>query len=129
MFAIPPRSPDINPIENFFHLLQIELTKQALERKIRHETFTEFSSRVKDTMSNFSASTIDKVINSMDKRISLIIKGKKEKTEIFRISFFYKELYRGGQISVACRTGAVHLDFVHCFFLLFTRKFCSLFSR
>ena len=63
MFAIPPRSPDISPVENLFHLLQKELTKQALERKIRHETFTEFSSRVKDTISNFSASTIDKIIN------------------------------------------------------------------
>ena len=30
MFAILPQSPDINPIENFFHLLQILLTKQAL---------------------------------------------------------------------------------------------------
>ena len=76
MFAIPPRSTDINPIENFFRLLQIELTKQALERKIRHETFTEFSARVKDTMINFSASTTDKIINSMDERMSLIIKGR-----------------------------------------------------
>ena len=76
MFAIPPRSPDINPIENFFHLLQIESTKQALERKIRHETFIEFSAHVKDTVLNFSASTIDKIVNSMDKRMSLIIKGK-----------------------------------------------------
>ena len=78
MFAIPPRSPDLNPTENFFHLLQIELTKQALERKIRHETFTEFSARVKDTMLNFSASTIDKIINSMDERMSVIIKGKRK---------------------------------------------------
>ena len=76
VFPIPPRSPDINPIENYFHLLPKGLTKQPLERKIRHETFIEFSARVKDTMLNFSASTIDKIINSMDKRMSLIIKGK-----------------------------------------------------
>ena len=76
MYAILPRSPDINPIQRFFHLLQIGLTKQALERKIRHETFTEFSGRVKDKILNFSASTIDKIINSVDKRMSLIIKGK-----------------------------------------------------
>ena len=78
MFAIPPRNPDINPIENFFHLLQIALIKQALECKIRHETFTEFSARVKDSMFNFSASTIDKIIKSMDKRMSLIVKGKEK---------------------------------------------------
>ena len=40
---ITPQSPDINPIENFFHLVKKELRRQALEQNITHETFDEFS--------------------------------------------------------------------------------------
>ncbi len=30
MFSIPPRSPDLNPIENLFHLIQEKLENGAL---------------------------------------------------------------------------------------------------
>ena len=40
---IPPRSPDINPIENFFHSMTEKLRQQALKQNITHETFPEFS--------------------------------------------------------------------------------------
>ena len=34
MFAIPPRSPNINPIENIFHLVRKQLRDDALTHKI-----------------------------------------------------------------------------------------------
>jgi transposase len=79
MFAIPPRSPDINPIENFFHLVQLTLNKAALDGGITKETFKEFSVRVRDTINNFPVQTVDKIIDSMDRRMSQIIKLKGER--------------------------------------------------
>ena len=74
-FSIPPRSPDMNPIENIFHLVKRRLNSDAIENNI-HEGFKEFSDRVKKTMTNFPTNIIDNTIDSMDKRISLIIKSK-----------------------------------------------------
>ena len=34
LLAIPPRSPDINPIENVFHLIGQDLSRQAGEQNI-----------------------------------------------------------------------------------------------
>ena len=34
MFSIPSRSPDINPIENFFHLVKKQLNRDALKQNI-----------------------------------------------------------------------------------------------
>ena len=42
LLSIPPRSPDINPIENLFHLVRRELDRQALTGNITHETYEEF---------------------------------------------------------------------------------------
>ena len=39
MFAIPPRSPDINLIENIFHLVHKQLGQDALRNKIEKESF------------------------------------------------------------------------------------------
>ena len=39
MLSIPPRSPDINPIENFFHLMKKQLNKDALEQNITQESY------------------------------------------------------------------------------------------
>ena len=46
IFSIPPRSPDINPIENFFHLINNCLRQEAIEKKIKRESFEEFSDMV-----------------------------------------------------------------------------------
>ena len=78
-FAIPPRSPDLNPIENFFHLVNLELHEQAIKAKIVHETFEQFSTRVRNCMLNFPINLIDTIIESMPKRIHIIIKNKGER--------------------------------------------------
>ena len=43
LLLIPPRSPDLNPIENIFKIVGDDLRKQALDHKIRSETFDEFT--------------------------------------------------------------------------------------
>jgi len=45
VFKIPARSPDLNPIENFFHLAARELKKDALLRRITYEAKHQFSER------------------------------------------------------------------------------------
>ena len=81
MFEIPPRSPDINPIENMFHLVRQQLTKDAWDYKITKETFEQFSDRIKNTINNFPVAVINKTIESMNKGMRLILKGKGNRTK------------------------------------------------
>jgi len=76
LLSIPPRSPDLNPIENLFNVVHKELSYGALRSDIRKETFEEFEKRVIDTMYSISVDTIDKTIASMDKRLKDIIKSR-----------------------------------------------------
>ena len=76
LFAIPARSPDLNPIENFFHLVARRLQLQAVTKNIIRESFDEFSTRVINCIFNFSVQEINKIIDSMDKRIRLVISSK-----------------------------------------------------
>ena len=76
IFKIPARSPDLNPIENFFHLVKKDLKAQAIRNRITRESMEEFNTRVVDTLKSYPVSTIDRIIESMDKRIELIIKSK-----------------------------------------------------
>ena len=64
IFPIPARSPDINVIENFFRMMELELREQAINKHITHESFEEFSARVKETIMNISSNYIDKTIES-----------------------------------------------------------------
>lgn len=81
VFCIPPRSPDLNPIENFFHQVTQELTKQALEQNITKETKAEFTERVRSTMVNYPTAKIDKIIDSMPKRVVKVIQGRGRRTK------------------------------------------------
>ena len=75
-FSIPARSPDCNPIENVFNYAKQKLHEDALVQNITFENFTDFSQRVKNTIMNLPIEYIDKTIDSMDRRMSLIIKGR-----------------------------------------------------
>ena len=81
LHRIPPRSPDINPIENIFHLVKKMLQKEAIEHNITKESFNAFKTRVLCCLDTFKISTIDKTIESMPKRIEEIwcSKGKRSK--------------------------------------------------
>lgn len=73
---IPAHSPDINCIENFFNLVEVKLRQDTRSKKITSEPFEEFSNRVRNIMVNYPIQEIDKLIESMDKRITLILKSK-----------------------------------------------------
>ena len=68
------RSPDLNLIENMFHLIRKKVHEDALVNEINKETFEQFSQRVKKIIKEFSVEIIDKTIESMNKRFKKIIK-------------------------------------------------------
>ena len=73
---IPARSPDLNPIENVFHIVKKDLQSDAVENKITHETYTEFCNRAKRIMENVDIKKINNIIASMHSRIVGLIKCK-----------------------------------------------------
>ena len=73
VMAIPARSPDLNPIENFFAQVARELRQQAVARQITRESFESFSQRCKDTMLNFDRNKINTLIATMPKRIKDVV--------------------------------------------------------
>jgi len=73
IMVIPPRSPDLNPIEIFFNSVKRELKLQAIEQNITRENLTEFNTRVIKTLKNFPIKTINKTIASMDERILQVV--------------------------------------------------------
>ena len=61
------RSPDLNPIENFFNLVVQQLNNEAIEKDIAGETVQSFSERVKRCMLSLPVEVIDKIISAMNK--------------------------------------------------------------
>lgn len=77
IFPIPARSPDLNPIENVFHLANKRLHHTS--KYIDFENRDEFVHRIKAALHSIPVETIDKTIESMDKRIGMILTGKGER--------------------------------------------------
>ena len=76
VFKIPPRSPDLNLIENFFNLVVQKLNNEAIEKDITDQIFQSFSELLKRCMLSFSVKVINKIISTMDKRIDMNLKAK-----------------------------------------------------
>ena len=77
LIKLPPRSPDLNCIENLFPIVRRILKKQALERGIKRESFKQFESRrAKAAILSIPVRTINHIIGSMHKRMSLVITNK-----------------------------------------------------
>ena len=77
----PPRSGDLNPIENLFKRVKELLHEDAIEKKIEYETFNEFKARVIATLRNFSIDEHNKTIASMPKRMDMVIANKGDRTK------------------------------------------------
>ena len=92
VFKIPPRSPDLNPIENFFNLVVQKLNNEAIEKDITDKTFQSFSERVKSCMLSFPVKIIDKIISPMDKRINMVLKVKGKRLNINIIYLYVNHL-------------------------------------
>ena len=76
---IPARSPDMNPIENVFHLAECTLKSQALQRNITHECYADFCQRVTTTLFEIPVATVDAIIDSMGSRMKEVVKRKGER--------------------------------------------------
>ena len=81
LFEIPPRSPDLNPIENLFHIVKKKLDRQAIVEGIEHETWTDFKARVHKTITEIPVSVINNLLLSRPKRIEAVIKCKGLRTK------------------------------------------------
>lgn len=83
LHSIPPRSPDLNPIENFFHMVKADLHNDAMHRNITKETLDEFRIRVRNKLFSFNDNLnyINKLISSMPRRLDAVIKGKGYRTK------------------------------------------------
>ena len=76
LHKIPPQSPDLNPIENIFHVLRHLLDDEVEMCNITHETFDQFKGRVLRTLESVDIKLIDKTIESMSKRIDAVLASK-----------------------------------------------------
>ena len=81
LFEIPPRSPDLNPIENLFHIVKKKLHAQAIAESIEYVTLTEFKARVLKTLTEIPVSLINNLLLSMPKRIEAVFKCKGLRTK------------------------------------------------
>ncbi len=82
MQSIPARSPDLNPIENFFHVIRKKLKDDAIAREIKSEKYEEFCDRVSATIqSEEFVEYISKTIESLPKRIAEVIKRRGGRTK------------------------------------------------
>ncbi len=81
IFDIPPRSPDLNPIENLFNNVRRELHKQAKENRIEKETYKDFVVRVMDTIRNMPTDVIDRTIESLPGRMQMVINTKGDRSK------------------------------------------------
>ena len=77
--SIPPRSPDLNPTVNFFHLIEQKRKRDAIDRNITRESCVEFSRRVCTITVEYPSERIDKIIDTMNKRINTLSKNKEKR--------------------------------------------------
>ena len=71
------RSPDLNPIENIFHLVKRYLDQEAISKNIITESFDEVN--VLEAFENIPVEIIYQTISSMNRRITVILASKGER--------------------------------------------------
>ena len=76
VFSVPPRRPDLNPIEKFFNSISKKLNDDALENMMTSESYDQFSEHGKFKIGNYSIEEIGKIIKSMPTRIKKILERK-----------------------------------------------------
>lgn len=81
LLSIPARSPDLNPIENIFHLVSRQLKTDAICNNITKESFAQFQDRVETAIRGIPLDTINRTIASMPDRLRRIIDNRGERTK------------------------------------------------
>ena len=69
----PPNSPDLNPIENVWGIVQREVDAAGCS------SFDQFEAMVTQKLQSFPQKTLEKLVNSMSKRIKLVIEANGDK--------------------------------------------------
>ena len=77
IFAITAHSPDLNPIENMFHLVRANLQKDTILERDNFGIFT----FVRNIIKSLPDEILDKTIDSMPKRLAKIGSTKGERTK------------------------------------------------
>ena len=73
LLKFPARCADVLCHENLFPVVARKLEKQATERQITRESYSEFEERVINTFYSIPIGTINKLISSMSSRILKLI--------------------------------------------------------
>ena len=81
VFPIPAKSPDTNPIENIFHLCGKRIRREGRSLRITKESYEDFVKRCQKTLLDFPSSIIDRTIDTMPKRLRLIIENRGNRTK------------------------------------------------
>ncbi len=81
LLAIPPRSPDLNPIENFFHIVSEKLREEAILQQCTKESFDDFKDRIIRTMTSVPQETIDNTIASIRSRLLQIVASRGQRVK------------------------------------------------
>lgn len=76
LFKIPPRSPDLNPIENLFNQVRRTIKDDSLKKQLLRESKEDFTARVRDLLLSYSVERINNLISSMPKRVDMVIAAK-----------------------------------------------------
>lgn len=76
LFKIPPRSPDLNPIENLFNQVRQTIRTDSLRKRLLQESKKHFTDRVRDLLLSYDVERINNLILSMPKRIDMVIAAK-----------------------------------------------------
>lgn len=72
LFKIPPRSPDLNVIENVFNQVRRLIKTSSIEGCIKSESKEEFTDRVMNILLTFDRQRINNLIDSMPRRMKYL---------------------------------------------------------
>ena len=82
LFKIPARSPELNLIENVFHLIGKKLKEDAVSRNLTKKTFRQFWKRIIHIVLVFTTDVIDKTIESMQRDIDNVVKCQGQRNKV-----------------------------------------------
>ena len=81
LLRIPPRSPDLNPIENIFNNVKRALQEEALRKTITYEPYNSFLQRVSNALLCVNGDLIKKTIDTIPKRLRCIVETRGNRTK------------------------------------------------